>query len=183
MASGNWAPKSFSRFWRRNQTQTMGRAPRASPAAARQRRVLPEDVSRRAAGQRQDRRGDRQPAGRQRDVGLLEEQIQVEVAEAFQEGVQQGGALVQRPGKDAGLLHQAVLGGRRRVGPGEQVEAVLDAAGRLLRQERRRPADDGEDSNERDDRKEERIALNPPSSPAGGRRWRAAARRPSPAAA
>ena len=38
-------------------------------------------------------------------------------------------------------FEQAVLGGRRRVGAGEQVQAVLDAAGRLLRQQQghRRP--------------------------------------------
>ena len=32
MASGNWAPKTFSRLWRRNQTQTRGSAPSKSPA-------------------------------------------------------------------------------------------------------------------------------------------------------
>ena len=182
-ASGNWAAKSFSRWRRRYSNQPAGSIPMAMPARGTIAAGLFRKIDSVTPAAARTAEITASLRGRQRRIGLREHPLEIETAEAFHQRVQYARSLVQGPRQHAGLLQEAVLGGRRRVGAGEQVEAVFQAGAGLLVQQHRQRCDQGGHAHEHGSGNQEARSLNPPSSPAGGKRWKAAARPPSPAAA
>ena len=182
-ASGNWAAKSFRRLRRRNSTQPSGSDPSATPANGTNGTGTSRTIRQPGADRGQAHRKDRHLAGRQRRVGLVEQPLQVEMAETLRPGC----PTTPGPGPAGCASTLACFNS-----PSLAAAGVLTPVSKSRRSSRRLP---GFWSTATPPRRPGRSlprtrrgraaadSPNPPSSPVGGRRWTAAARPPSPAAA